>query len=256
MSRRIATLVTLFTLAGGTLLQAADDVILIPIVALGHPGAHGTVWSSSVGLFNSNEHSVDLEGRFSCLFECGSVKNVPAGTSTPVSLEAQPGPPGVLIYATPGSSRQLHFTARVWNRERVTLDAGTTIPVVTEFELVTDESLYLPMIPLDENSRLHLRVYEVGKSEPASVRVRFFTTINTNTVWETVINLNGDGADRFTPQYGELIGLESLLEDVDAFGPGRLLGIEITPLTNGRYWGFASLTNNVTQHVTGFYPDN
>lgn len=252
MPRHIFVIVLMLSAPAAAL---ASEVFLVPIVAQAEAGAFGSVWSSSIAVFNSAGTSVELEGSFHCAFECSSTLDVPAFSSATVPLKEHSGASGTLMRVVRGSSESLHFGARFWNEARQTLDAGTTMPVVTANDFSIGEPFYLPLIPLDENSRLHLRIYEVSEAAGPAVRVRFFTTIDSHTIRGVVLSLRRSSESPYVPQFAELTGLESLIPELDALGPGRLLGIEITPLTGGAYWGFASLTNNITQHVTAFYPD-
>ena len=233
----------------------AAEVVLVPVAAQAESGAYGSVWNASIAVFNAGESDVELEGAFFCSFECSTFFDIPANSSSHLPVKEHAGAQGALLHVTRGSSDSLHFGARFWNEARAARDAGTTMPVVTGHDFSTGESLYLPMIPLDENSRLHLRVYEVSEGGVAAVRVRFFATLDSrHTLREEVVDLP-PSSSRFIPQFALIRGLESLIAELDEYGPGRLLGVEITPLTPGAYWAFASLTNNVTQHVTAFYPD-
>lgn len=240
-------------LASVALHSASAEVILVPIVASGTPGAYGSSWRSTAYAFNTSRQTVELYAPTDCRFECSPEVGVLPGGFTWLPLKALPESDGMILRVTAGSAESLHFGSRLMDVNREQLDAGTTIPIVSRSDFFSvHQSFYLLGIVLDGDSRVHLRIYEAGKDGAAAVRVRIFQLDELEILREQVIILDPNEDLEFAPQFAELTALEALRDQVK---PVPIIGIEITPMTEGRYWGFVSQTNNSTQHVTGFYPD-
>ena len=143
---------------------------------------------------------------------------------------------------------------------RAELDAGAEIPVLREEDMLT-ATAHLMSVPIDQNFRLHLRVYDIKQRE-SSFHVRVYiqqegvdasgaapapllqVTLNATTAEE--------GPFRIRPAYAEYTGFGQLL-DLDI--PLERIRIEVEPETPGSlYWTFVAITNNETQRLTVVTP--
>lgn len=136
---------------------------------------------------------------------------------------------------------------RIQDISRQSSTFGTEIPTIRASAAAT-KAIDLFMVPSDENFRSLLRVYDFDPAPGHAILVRLykptFTLTNPATdqlLSETTLNFQVP-SDTFNYPGFTQMGIPA---DVS---PVR---VEIIPLTEGlRYWGFVSVTNNATQHVT------
>jgi hypothetical protein len=224
-------------------------------------GDRGSLWETDFWIRNNSTSPVLLapwpcpDGGGACpavfpltytLLPDQNLKDLPAFLIPPSSNPAR------LLYVS-GNADQVATSLRVWDTSREDIDAGTELPVVREDELSTT-TLDLMSIPLRQNFRLHLRIYDVKQRE-ASFRVRVFAQ-DEGTIPQPVPLLEflltatatEEGPFRIRPAFAEYTDFARLL-DLDI--PLDQLRIEVSPRTPGSlFWAFVSITNNETQRLT------
>jgi hypothetical protein len=185
-----------------------------------------------------------------------------------------------LYIGSPGSGK-VTFNFRAQDISRQASTWGTQVPVVSEKEVATG-TMQLLNIPINTDFRNTLRVYDFDSatSTPTQVRVQIFdmcgfgpidnsdsAPCSDTPLIDTTLLLPTGGEDSFVnPDHpgmgmiGDLLSTFPQLAGV-APRPGEPTGIPrvrvvIDPVTAGlRFWGFVSVTNNATQHVTLVTPN-
>lgn len=273
MSRcRPLTVVVALLFCGTSLVLAQVPVperLLIPVDVEGAvPGAYGSLWTSLLFARNNSNVPIPVEG---VLHDCLGVPLcpprpgiVPPGKSVTLVPTGVSDRVGVVLHIEQERLRDLTLSLRLRDISREHLTWGTEIPVVPEREFRSD-AITLVGIPVSPDFRTTLRVYEITGSESVSVRVRLFGIVS-----------NKVGVERMDPPADELLAehiftLRPSLERERGRSPGylelsdvssmagihdyQLLTIQVVPMTPVSLWSFASVTNNVTQHVTIITPD-
>lgn len=239
--------------------------VLLPIY-LEEPvsGAFGSRWvsefavrnNSSVGSVLIEPCSLPPDG--ACLAVLNADENLNPGetqTALPVRyLDHHPGGPGKILYfpaisEPAGRPNDLSFHLRIFDSSRAGLNAGTTLPVIREQELLT-ATTRLVGVPVDPRFRTTLRVYELDQLE-SDFAIRVYDQKTGALLSEQRVHLavrSPELEPRFEPAYVEIGNLPLPLS-----GPVQ---VEVQPLTGGvKFWTFLSITNDETQHVTLVTPE-
>lgn len=216
--------------------------ILLPLFAEQTPGAYGSLWATEVWIYNDNDKPAGVGN----LFPPDGSNILPKQSRSAVGYG--PGPARSITVLADEAPR-LHFNLRVRDRSRQAQTAGTEIPVVRESEFLSGKVILLN-VPAEERFRQMLRVYQfVGNGQaPGSVRVRFFRIGNVPDalVHEETLFLDAPGQ---SPLAYAQSALNPAILDASA------VRIEMESLSPSmRYWGFVSVINNETQHVTTITP--
>lgn len=237
--------------------EAIYEPFLLPVYLDGQvPGANGSRWATQLWLRNNSADFISL-APWPCIAEvCTPV--------FPLTRTLQPGEslenlapffrpptsnPSRLLWVTKSNAHQLSANLRLFNVAGEASDAGAEIPVVREKELQVS-TIQLQAVPLSEQYRVNLRIYDLARSH-SRFRVRIYEqTSGTSTpapLREVELIATLDETDEFKTKaayatYDDFTGFSVRPESVR---------IEVEPLTAGsRYWAFVSITNNSTQRVT------
>jgi hypothetical protein len=206
--------------------------VLLPIAVQDVPGAYGSVWTSEVWA------DIRASGVTILLVRQPHANPQPPGSQQLSLFLSEAGSePGQFLAVTRGAD--ITFNLRVRDQTRDAETWGTEIPVVWERDFRTTVTL-LP-VPANDEFRSTVRVY--GATEGA-VRVRI-TDLETSAVLSDDIVTLPPTISEFLPPYAELnlpSNANRMRVDVDAASPDL------------RFWAFASVTNNATQHVTTITP--
>jgi hypothetical protein len=193
--------------------------------------------------------------------ECVAPPTPPGTTFFPKPL-ASPLP-GTVLYVDASAAPAVHIGLRLQDLSRQSETWGTEVPVVRDKDLY-GTSFELLDVPLTDGFRQLLRLYNVNNTNMATThaRVRFYR------LDPAIYSLTDLSGARFPPD-------ALLLEQTVTFAVENFLGyaeipniatvpalagtsrirIEITPIEPDlRLWGFVSVTNNATQHVTLITP--
>lgn len=240
--------------------------LLLPVYLDGTVhGDRGSMWKTEFWIRNNGTENVAL-APWLCpedqvcppvfpltrmLLPSENLRNLPALFQAPSSN------PGRMLYVDRDGAGAVSTSLRVWDVSRDAFDAGAELPIVREEDLLTSTT-NLMSVPLHQNFRLHLRVYEIAQKD-AVFRVRVYA--QEEGVDETPVALkdftltattNEEGSFRTRPAYAEYTAFADLLElDI----PLSRLRIEVRPLTAGSvFWTFVAITNNETQRLTVVTP--
>ena len=210
--------------------------LLFPVAFEG-PGAHGSLWTTE----NIVTHTTKVD-----------VTTIPRVPATRTMLPNGNRDGGLFLFVPRGAGQWLAYASHIVDRSRRLTDAGTEMRVVHEDE--AGPALRIVNVPLTAESRQTLRIYDfdavVGREVAILVRRANGTQFGiTATLQHRVVCVT-------TPCYPEhptyaVVNLDSYPE-LRGAGAADLI---ITAKTNDApLWAFVSVTNNDTQHVTTYSP--
>jgi hypothetical protein len=215
------------------------EPVLFP-VAFNGAGAFGTLWNTDIQLRNENDYALaiwPLSAFNRCvIFECNMLID-PHSTRTTVTNI----PGGLVVFIPRQAMPKIHFGLLVRDLSRQAEALGTEVPVVREKDFF-DRPLELLNVPTDPRFRVTLRVYELGPTAGLSLVIRPLATD------EVLVSTN-----IFPVGFAQVADLVVTYPQLAGKGPLR---ITLTPLfpAGPTLWGFVSVTNNETQHVTTISP--
>lgn len=251
----------LFVVLSGQVSAQDVERVLVPIhEPLPVPGAFGSEWVSDFRIYNASDEIVLTENfGEGCQFEPCSPGGVPARTTISGAFiwgvylgDWNQG--AVLNVRKPGVN-DLVFQLRVRDISRSAEGWGTWVPVVRESAL-TAGPVHLLNVPVEDGHRITLRVYSFREAGRVTVRIfgtdggLFAPPAPDPLLGEFSLDIRrGGGSEPGYAQFGDLADL--------AQNKGfRFVRLEIIPHNDLRVWAMASVTNNVTQQVTGVYPND
>ena len=225
--------------------------LLIPVL-WGGPGALGSRWMTDVWLRNENAYRINttdltLGGCPVLISPCpvfplesGEVYHLTGEENSPYATGRQ-------FFVSRGAADGLRTTALVRDLSRQNEALGAELPIVRERDF-HDEPFSLVHVPVGGNFRTALRVYG---TRGGTIRLRIIAVSDTE--GERVLvdqerNLAGSNDSSIPPTaiYTDLAAQFPALQGVEA--------VRIEIRGNDSLWAFASVTNNVTQHVTNIRP--
>jgi hypothetical protein len=236
--------------------EAFYERVLFPVFFSG-PGAFGSDWRTDASLYNGASFvwSVPAPSIFttSCFPPCDFAPQSRASvTASGPSTQA-----GVVEWAPRQAAAVSDFGLRVVDVSRNAQDLGTEVPVVREEDLY-DRPFQLLDVPTDPRYRVTLRLYDLDGPRTFLVRLYAMGALAAPLV-ERQVQLNAEAS-----LHG---GGFAVVNDLIAGTPAAARGsvrVEIVPLTDlggartgtglASAWGFVSVTNNETQHVTVISP--
>lgn len=237
--------------------RAQYSRVLIPLAGVNKvPGAYGSLWTASTWVRNDAEVPVVVKHPDEFCGGTCATTGLPR-TETALLLNPSTEYGGVFAYAPDDHLADLTFAHRIVDESRQALSAGTEVPVVYERDLFTS-TLRLLHVPLAPRFRVLLRVYDFDALRDAEVRVRVYDDqVASNpqddvAVIDRVMHLNAIDAGKLYPRFP---GFASVyIEPPGITGDVR---VEISPITPAlRFWAFASVTHDETQHVTLVTPQH
>ena len=238
---------------------ATAETVLLPVLANDVHGAFGSVWTSSFSILNRGTQPLLVRG--------AAPPPAPVGITLPIDEDLTIQPQQTLSYVpyTPDlvlqrpSAKLLHVDdvrvddlavyLRIQDTSRQSQTFGTAVPTVRG-SAATTTSLNLLSVPSAGDFRSLLRVYDFNPAPGHRVFVRIYkpaydvaSVVPDLLLSETTLDLSVP-ADSFNyPGYAEL--------GISLSGTATLVRIEVVAGTPQlRFWAFASVTNNATQHVT------
>lgn len=227
--------------------QEADERYLVPLYDeyVAREGAFGSEWRTELTMFAAGDENVRVSGsRAPCnLIPCPPSEFQPYKVFSPELLSA-PDLSGAYFYRLDEGSSVLFHNLRVYDVSRSLDDWGTQIPIVAESEAAeAGEAIHLLNVPGGERFRINLRVYSFDNR--AGTR-RFRVAVHS-------MEVAGQQSELLTStiSYPDMPGFSlvgNLQDFIEGDGPFR---IEIEALDGSqKFWAFASITHNETQHVT------
>lgn len=218
--------------------------ILIPLLYSG-PGAFGSQWVTEAQMYNGAP--VELPWFHDVAKPCPECTlAVPPQAARSLSAFGNDGN-GIVMFIPRAIADQVQFTALARDVSREQGSWGAEVPFAREREFRTDD-VVLPFVPVDSRYRAMLRVYAInGVLENVGVAV----FKDDRPITSKIVRLDGpcsaepcNSADpaQATVDIGSMIP-EGTTGPVTV----RIYNASSAPL---RKWGFVSITNNDTQHVT------
>lgn len=251
--------------AAAQVYEPTYEKVLIPLPTGDTAGAFGSIWRTALAVSNISDTPVDVQGHGACRadgFPCRPAPIPPQGTIYITAIPVSDVPAAFLL-VEPGRRDDISITIRVFDRSRAHLTWGASLPVVTRKELFSSR-FGIGDVPVTDQFRSTLRIYDFDATTPAAVRVR-------------VYKVTAEGSNQMGPAPTDPLLLElhpGFAVPVQGAGtaghPGytsiplwllpELAGaqrvrIVIEPLdATGDYWALVSSTHNETQHVTVIPP--
>jgi len=235
------------------------DRFLVPIVIDGEaPGAFGSRWATRLVIHNASNQAVKVtQGILGCsLATCPNEAVPPNTTVTDLPAGFQLGRgwygTGAFLHVRKEYRGSMSFNLRVQDLSRQALTWGTELPLVHESEAFVS-TLQLINVPTDSRFRVAIRLYDFEPGNTARhVRIRAYGRTSETLAETTLAMFPNLGMENSLAGYGQLVDLVAAFPQL---GASETIRLEITPLTQGlRFWAFASVTNNETQHVTTITP--
>jgi hypothetical protein len=231
--------------------------ILIPVTSTNIPGFGGSLWKTDISVLADAQRLEYLPAR------CVYVSDSPCFLASRQPLDFRqtafvwPNRSAQFVYMRASDESKFHLNARVYDVSRQTETAGTEMPLPREREFTADRIMLLN-IPVRPEYRHTLRVYDLDGRDGARITVSLYA--------------NGEEQPRAVAT--ETLRLQSLQErlttallpafpaqaqlDLGSLLPLQgldSLRLEVKPADQGvRIWGFVSITNNDTHHVTVVSP--
>jgi hypothetical protein len=232
------------------------EPILLPLALRpAHPGTGGALWVTELTLRNDSTARVRFEPTVCGPVECPDIRLEPGTTVlNPLTSYAAPDertPPGRMLYLErPGAD--LVSLGLVLKDLSQTSPWGTQIPVVREREFYST-TIQLLNVPIDPLVRQTLRIYDVD-AKNATFTVRLYDLETDAPLGEEIVRASG-GYIGDVPEIPSYAQLDRLSDRFPGTHSATRVRIEITPNEPARFWAFASVTHNVTQHVTLVVPE-
>jgi hypothetical protein len=232
--------------------------VLLPVTVRNWPGAFATTWRSDLRYVFYDERGHGIWPQLLAPVDCPEPCTISADL-----VVYQPGFPSTFGFiSTTGSELpgSLLYVARddfgliLLLTETATGDT-VQLPVVRERDTFTGQ-FSLADLPTSARQRLALRIYNIDPELPARVRLRFFGSGSSRILAEREVALSvvthtvtvGPYTGQIRPAVAQIADLAN---EFPILATSERIHIEITPLTTGtRIWAFASITDNVIQHVT------
>ncbi|HEX2833173.1 MAG TPA: hypothetical protein VHW00_09170 [Thermoanaerobaculia bacterium] len=251
--------VLVFAWTAGLAMRGADpqELVLLPLYLQDAvAGANGSRWTTELVMHNGNGENVFF-GPCNVPSEtpCPPLVFVMTPGETlrnPVVGFTSAGRYGRLLHVPHDLAANIAFNLRVFDAAS-TRDAGTEIPVARSGDFVASR-LQLLNVPTAPAGRVLLRLYDPDdRGAAARVAIRVYSLAGALLQSdEASFSPSGYGAHeglRFAPSF-----IEAPLE-IPAAAGNQPVRVEIEPLTDRlRIWGFVTVTNDVTQHVTVISP--
>src|SRR5512142_1980468 len=241
--RTLPLFLLLLAFAGSAFADVSVTMLLPLSVTAPVPGANGSLWATDLVVRNFGLSTVNFMqpegcGVLICPPGVSPWAQVKPGETVHLNVDA---PGGTLLVMNSADTINVAFNLRVRDLSRQSQTWGTELPVIL-FTDISTTTFHLLNVPLGGEFRTTVRVYDVSTVEPRQFRVRLYSLDDDSLLSERVITT------AHVPGGGLTSGSTGDLVPPGRTGAGR---IEVTPLNEGsRFWTFASVTNNATQHVT------
>ncbi|HEX2835387.1 MAG TPA: hypothetical protein VHW00_20415 [Thermoanaerobaculia bacterium] len=230
--------------------------ILVPLTSTDIAGANGSLWKTEItGLIT------DPNGGEIVPYGCGPIEDPcsppPAGVMFDVhqedllyeSLESQ------FIYVPHTAPQMLQLSTRVYDASKAQNTAGAFVPTARD-EDFSPHGFTLIGVPWSPEFRSMLRIYEYDGTNGDRVLVEIYAADGSVPFYRAFHTLTASATKVTTallpaqPGYAQ-VDLSSIL---DGSNQGSRFRISVTPGSGRKLWGFVSITNNQTSHVTVIAP--
>lgn len=257
MKRQIA--IFCFALLATTI---ARGQILIPVAFNTVSGANGSQWTTEHYAHNNGSETVWISVITGCRLSAVHACDEPVGGGVTRSLpNYYYDRPFAVWLVKEGAPETVSISSFVRNRSDGRDGWATAIPNPRLSDFFA-EQFHIAPVPADRGSRVSLRLYSLPwEAEISSLDVEFWIyagaggaspthLVETRTI-SIVSYSNGEG--QLVPMgYAEVHDVFAGLADRT---DSTLVSVLVkAPDPHARIWGFASVTNNETQHITVFAP--
>lgn len=235
--------------------EADYERVLFPVNFTG-PGGHGSEWHSDIIVRNDSPIYIATEPLF---WADPDVPVLPIPTAIPPRRRGnffergEDG--GAFLHVPRGLEHELAYSLHAVDRSRSEKDLGTEIPVVRAED--TSGEIRIVNVPVDERYRATLRVYDFDLRNGTRVAVEAVRSDGSRQALGT-LTLTGlpvCPAPPCIPDRPAFARME--LPRIQLPAGDRAVDLVLRAETNAhRIWGFVSVTNNDTQHVTVFTPQH
>lgn len=228
--------------------------ILLPITVINAPGAFGSSWLSQGSQFRNFPPDRTVYVLPGCEPPC----DTPGGPTSQHTLaidffHTRPGDTtGSIMYVERAFSDDLSLTLRL---KETTSGEEIELPVVREGQFFKRKFQLLDVPNPVPGKRVTLRVYGIDPDVLGRVEVRVFVEGTEALVRDDIYDLRVVQRIYATPAGNYSVPVRPPVAEVSYYVPitdtSSLLRFEIEPLTpQMAIWGFISITDNTTQHVT------
>lgn len=227
------------------------EPVLFPIVVKNESGAAGTSWTSET--IARNKSSEPLLYSFGLLHIPADRVLSPGELTRGAYINVVPID-GSLTWLQKGHSEDFSFSCRLFETSRAENADGIDLPVVTLDETY-DRPFEILRVPVTENHRMMLRVYDLWSTPGGEVDVRIYRLFSGSMeeafIGQIRLRTDAISAPSTPTNLSQRVGFVRLPLD-EHIPPGVTdLRIEISPVTEGQaLWAMVSLTHNETQRVS------
>lgn len=222
--------------------------LLLPVFIEGAvEGLEGSRWVTEVSGFHAETDVARVTG--SPETDSGTVTGRSA--FTPSVTTARQGF-GRFIYVSDDDADDVSLNLRARDTSREAENLGTEIPVIAAEQTFAGTDIVLVNVPTQPQYRQKIRVYDFDGEFGRSVTVRIYGTDQSNPIVTRTLTSSQGPVDEDYPAYpGQA--------EIDLNGIAELAGLDHVTIIvetpdEGRWWAFASITNNTTQLITTVTP--
>ena len=240
---------TLLAQSNQKVLPHAYEKILLPIQPSQIQGAFGSTWHTMSAAVSDDDRPVALK--------CYPTACLPLDANGAYLLQtnsSHPDPAFVYVPADQVSSVHLSLrtTATAPSGAAITME----IPIARERDF-TVGTLHIQAVPIDRNSRLSLRVFDLGGRDLTSIYLRIYSHSGKRfdgLVVSVPLRLRTPSTPLIDglPSAPAFVAIHDLVSAFPELAHLQLVNIEIEPTDPGAIWGFVTSTNNTTQQFNNF----
>ncbi len=221
--------------------ESMFERVLIPVYYNGS-GALGSHWLTEIAALNADSAPVEVYGAAPLQPHVATTLSFGDGRTA-----------GVLMFIARDASDSVRFGGRVRDTSRSSDDWGTEVPVVRESALRGGDFSLLN-IPIDPRFRVAVRIY--GADSDNTTVTDSATGLFGFSAIKDVALTSGAPCPPFSPCVSDqpaYVNFDPVALFPELAGQPDLIHIDVAP-HGVRSWAFATITNNVTQHVTVVTP--
>jgi hypothetical protein len=259
---RLCLLLSLLSISGLAAHGADYERVLLPLspsFSDSHlPGANGSEWRVDAWIhYTGAEPVAIIPEPVICIFTCPRFLMRP--NRPPLRVAAGGRESGFFFHIPREFASHFGFHVRVRDSARHAASQGTSVPVVSEGEFRA--ATHLLNVPVGPAARVTLRVYGLPEAANRLVHVRY---MRIDGWWESgpPILLREDLVELSyePPPFGLLLwpsfAMLSNVELLPELAGEQAVWIEVAAVSPElRIWAMASITDNVSQHVTIVAPE-
>ncbi len=235
------------------------QAMLLPISSGSRAGAYGTDWHASLDVWNGLDQRVYFfPGPPDCHLSTACEFTVPAREITRRYVPGTTGTDGSLFYVEKQYAGGLWISYHLLRTGAPAEGVVTQLPVVRESQFLSGPGI-LPRIPVGAGSRITLRVYDVRPDQYRRARLRIFPASGQTPLVEgTLYFYYDDEMEGLLLDFPQSPGFAKIGPLGDAFPilyTQDAVRIEVSPIDEGlQFWFFATVTDNATQQVVLYTP--